>query len=106
MSSTLLPVLVEDDSTAKREWLLVELQGELRVKESEQPEWKGKRLGRLIDRDTEMPVLIIGSSKLEGKRVKLSKPYAILKRASAGFVSEGVVSEKFVFKTRPKPLTS
>jgi chromosome transmission fidelity protein 8 len=106
MNSTVIPISIEDESTNGRDWILVELQGELRARDGEVAEWKEKRLGKLLNRHGDNPVLIIGSSKLEGKRVKLNKPFAILKRCGGGgYESRGVVTEKFVFKTRPKPLT-
>ena len=104
-SSKLIPILVEEDETNKRNWVLIELQGELRSTDGHDVDRKGKCLGKLIGRDGDNPVLIIGTSKLEGKRMKLIKPFAILKRCKEGYESQGIVTEKFVFKTRPKPLT-
>jgi hypothetical protein len=70
--------------------------------------------------------LIIGSHKLEGKRIPVPKPFAILKKIkvmnpqieegeeSAGSLSVvvpttqyklvGTIDQKIIFKTRPKPL--
>ena len=104
MSSMIIPIH-NNSSSNGQEWILIELQGELRAREGEQIDWKSKRIGKLLNRDTDSPVLIIGSSKLEGKRVKLPKPFALLRKCDGAYESQGIVSEKFVFKTRPKPLT-
>lgn len=104
-ASTIIPIQVEDDSCSGRSWILVELQGELKLIDGEASAWRDKCLGQLIGKDGDNPVLIIGSNKLEGKRMKLPKPFAILRRDGNEYHSQGIVTEKFVFKTRPKPLT-
>lgn len=113
LQSTLVPIQVAEDSTTK-EWLLVELQGEVRVNQTstedddaeEKARRQGKTLGKLMNQNSENPVLIIGNNKLEGKRMKMSKPFAILRKVGKGYESQGIVTQKLVFKTRPKPLTT
>jgi chromosome transmission fidelity protein 8 len=110
-TSTLIPIQCDGADGKNQDWILVELQGEVRSKIGSEvgvDDRKGKELGKLIDRDSDNPVLIIGNSRLEGKRMKLAKPFAILKKlenGNSGYVSKGIVHQKFVFKTRPKPLT-
>jgi chromosome transmission fidelity protein 8 len=102
-SFRVIPVVVEEG--AERKWLLIELQGELRALDGQEADWSGKSLGKLMDQDSDNPVLIIGSHRLEGKRTKLAKPFAILKKQGDFYTSQGFVNEKLLFKTRPKPLT-
>ncbi|KAH9255361.1 hypothetical protein BASA81_006480 [Batrachochytrium salamandrivorans] len=87
---------------------MVELQGEL-VSSTADDCRPGKLLGRIVHSDTS-PQLVIGTSQLDGKRVKLSAPLAVLKRVQNGdetlYRKLGYVTEKYVFKTRPKPQSS
>ena len=73
----LIPVkLVDNPANGDGEWSLVELQGKL---ESQQSSMSGADIGTLTGLDAK-PTLTIGHHKLLGKRVKLSKPVAVLVR--------------------------
>mmetsp|Transcript_18218 Transcript_18218/g.35790 ORF Transcript_18218/g.35790 Transcript_18218/m.35790 type:complete len:172 (+) Transcript_18218:115-630(+) len=77
----------------------------------------GQTLGALTF-ENGLPILEIGVHRLEGKVVKIPKPFAIMERvestssddlpsAPAGgarFAIRGIVRQKLLFKTRPKPL--
>ena len=97
---TILPLEGEN-----KNWLMIELQGEIQSKGAADEPKDGKILGKLINHSSDLPVLIIGNSKLEGKRMKLAKPFALLKKVGNGYETKGIVSEKLLFKTRPKPLS-
>ena len=114
MASIMIPVQADENSP--NDWILIELQGEIRAhvlagEDEEEGEdnttvnRQGKKIGQLIDRNAENPILLIGNSKLEGKRMKMPKPFAILRKVGKGYETKGIVTQKFVFKTRPKPLT-
>jgi chromosome transmission fidelity protein 8 len=61
-----------------------------------------------------VPILIIGNHYLEGKRVALKKPLAIINKddesspageaESIDYQLTGVIRFKYIFKNRPKPL--
>jgi len=113
LQSALVPIHVGDGSTT-REWLLIELQGEVQLSETRSADddrdeavlRQGKTLGKLMNQTTDNPVLIIGNNKLEGKKTKMPKPLAILRKVGKGYECDGLVTQKLVFKTRPKPLTN
>jgi len=111
------PIRLCSSTSDEGEWVLLELQGEVTrkrasgesVKVDEDPSYfRNSTLGRLDNGDTEDPVLVIGNYRLEGKRVKLSNPLALLRRKDKEneFESLGLVYKKLVFKTRPKPLSN
>jgi chromosome transmission fidelity protein 8 len=64
----------------------------------------------------QVPILIIGNHYLEGKRVALKKPLAIIgkddpsptiegeENQALAYRLAGVVRFKYIFKNRPKPL--
>lgn len=67
----------------------------------------------------EKPILRIGYHELEGSRVVLKKALAVLRKiklpptagqqtegGSTGFDVVGVIRQKYLFKTRPRPLIS
>lgn len=90
---------------------MIELQGELASSNAENAAElrNGKILGKIQYSDS--PQLVIGNSQLDGKRVKLAAPYAILKKikrddGAVQLTNLGMVTEKYVFKTRPKPQSS
>ncbi|KAL0051081.1 hypothetical protein WJX82_001537 [Trebouxia sp. C0006] len=94
-------------------WCLIELQGELEVQEDSdsatfpvgtlcQSSFKGDALS-----------LTVGNHQLEGKKVALKKPFAILdpeELDESGHCQSykviGVLHDKYLFKTRPRPLIS
>ena len=105
---------IESDPASFEEFTLLELQGELQSKGviPQQDLTKsqlriGKQLGKLKeDEESGRLVLDIGSNRLEGKRVKLDRPMAILKKMDdRTYSTRGLVTEKMIFKTRPQPLT-
>jgi chromosome transmission fidelity protein 8 len=99
-------------------WNLIELQGELFVPEGS---YDGKEIGKLSERDG-VPILVLGNHFLEGKRVALKKPFAIIMKKDqpehapidqeaekhgttcADYSMVGVIRYKYLFKNRPKPL--
>lgn len=100
-------------STQCPTWCLIELQGELEVQEETtsatfpvgslcQSSFKGDALQ-----------LTIANHQLEGKKVALKKPFAILQPEAtdqAGLCQSykviGMLHDKYLFKTRPRPLIS
>ena len=85
------------------EWCILEFQGEITGAEKFREEFLGELIvkGESVD-------MIIGQHTLNGKVVKLPKPFLIvekLKDASAHTMETlGVVRKKVIFSSRPKPL--
>ena len=103
-----IPILYPPGNTDKH-WIILELQGFIEVEpnsfESE------VSLGNLqINKDNGNAHLTIGNHLLEGKLVKLQKPFAIMEKVNTekGVQYEvvSVAKEKYLFKTRPKPISS
>ncbi|GBG33852.1 Chromosome transmission fidelity protein 8-like [Hondaea fermentalgiana] len=80
----------------------------------------GQTLGELTF-DNGVPILEIGVHRLEGKIVKIPKPFAVIERIEdhnsaanniedsdqlpvTKFAVRGIIRQKILFKTRPKPL--
>ncbi|KAI8813355.1 hypothetical protein BJ742DRAFT_790125 [Cladochytrium replicatum] len=62
------------------EWFLIELQGIVGT-DSNSGSVSGLNLGELTF-DGEMPILTIGHNRLKGKRIRLEKPVAVLRKES------------------------
>ncbi|GIL91204.1 hypothetical protein Vretimale_18861 [Volvox reticuliferus] len=95
------------------EWVLVELQGKIENLTEEQT----SEIGVLISKEPDGKVLqlTIGYHQLEGKRVPLKKPLAVLNKcermphdgdASTSYEVVGVIRNQYLFKTRPRALIS
>lgn len=95
-------------------WCIIELQGA--IERLAEPE-KGAalELGTLCvpANNPEIVQLTLGSHQLEGKVVPLKKPLALLDFGSRDGAADGtrrhceivgVIRQKYIFKTRPKPL--
>ncbi|GAQ87924.1 hypothetical protein KFL_003880060 [Klebsormidium nitens] len=101
------------------EWTMIELQGEIDVQGAFKNEMQNLRIGILCQTPTEKPILRIGYHELEGSRVVLKKALAVLRKiklpptagqqiegGSTRFDVVGVIRQKYLFKTRPRPLIS
>lgn len=96
------------------EWCLVELQGELETRD-EAP-CDGMHIGDLHFDSKGIPNLIIGHHLLTGKVVALEKPFAVLNKHKTAKNHDGtnyvgteyevvaLLTQKLVFKNRPKPI--
>ncbi|GFR51016.1 hypothetical protein Agub_g13343 [Astrephomene gubernaculifera] len=94
------------------EWVLVELQGKIESLTEEQT----TEIGMLLSKDQEGKALqlTIGYHQLEGKRVSLKKPMAILSKSDSkaqqaggtAYEVVGVIRHQYLFKTRPRALIS
>ena len=84
-------------------WGLVELQGKVDCPPS--LTLQGAHIGDLHLEKTGTPHLVIGHHILTGKLVKLEKPFGVMtKTADKLWVIKSVIEDKFIFKTRPKPI--
>ena len=125
-----MQIFVRNDGERKS-FYIVEIQGDLesRIGDSSMT---GKFIGDLhFSKDSGAPILIIGHHILYGKVVNLDKPFVIAKkirggrrdnsdqmednmdvdmedndqtRGSTEFTTRGIVRQKLLFKTRPKPI--
>ncbi|GLC46605.1 hypothetical protein PLESTM_001896000 [Pleodorina starrii] len=95
------------------DWVLVELQGKLENLTDEETSEIGVLLSK--DKDGKALQLTIGYHQLEGKRVPLKKPLAILSKSgstshagdtSTSYEVVGVIRDQYLFKTRPRALIS
>ncbi|KAL6764416.1 hypothetical protein V8C86DRAFT_2475701 [Haematococcus lacustris] len=96
------------------EWALIELQGRLKHVQGEDE--LISEIGMLLSpvAKPDCIQLTIGYHQIEGKRVSLKKPFAILQRvgsvgesaADVKYEVVGVIRSKFLFKTRPTALIS
>jgi hypothetical protein len=84
---------------------MIELQGDLLLPEGQvlPSAFQGLDLGRF--EAGEAPVVTIGNHRLEGKRTKMPKPFAVVRKTEQGLAVEGIVEEKLVFRSRPKPVS-
>ncbi|KAL4441215.1 hypothetical protein ABPG77_011452 [Micractinium sp. CCAP 211/92] len=103
----LVPLTAEEGSS--RPWALLEMQGELERKDGGSLE-EAFNVGTLSVSSSGSVLLTIGYHQLEGKRMELKKPFAVLdkaeggERGEAGYKVIGVVREKILFKARPRAL--
>ncbi|EFJ40322.1 hypothetical protein VOLCADRAFT_108201 [Volvox carteri f. nagariensis] len=95
------------------EWVLVELQGKIENLTEDQTSEIGVLLSK--DPDGKALQLTIGYHQLEGKRIPLKKPLAILSKcggttvagsSSTSYEVLGVIRIQYLFKTRPRALIS
>uniref|UniRef100_A0A0P4WKS1 Chromosome transmission fidelity protein 8 n=1 Tax=Scylla olivacea TaxID=85551 RepID=A0A0P4WKS1_SCYOL len=103
-----IPVQVSKDGL--KEWMMVELQGELRC--LPHITMGGRLLGDLHFNKQGVPVLLIGHHILHGAVQDLSKPVAVMKKVGdregpeAHYSVTAVVHKKVLFKNRPKPIVN
>eukprot|EP00877_Chromochloris_zofingiensis_P000855 jgi/Chrzof1/10770/Cz05g11170.t1 len=107
----IIPVVSEDGEVL--EWGLVELQGKIEILQESLAE-ANFPVGtlQLSSSNKDVVQLTIGYHQLEGKRVPLKKPIAILEKdnndssGNTKYNVVGVVRQKYLFKTRPRALIS
>ncbi|KAI7838182.1 hypothetical protein COHA_008030 [Chlorella ohadii] len=108
----LVPLTADEGS--KRAWALIEMQGELERKDGGTLD-EAFDVGTLSVSSSGSVLLTIGYHQLEGKRMELKKPFAVLDRVTGSGSGEegqdstqykviGVVREKILFKARPRAL--
>lgn len=97
------------DGIAK--WTMLELQGEVQSKSEE--DLGGKMIGDLHFNPQGHPILIIGHHILFGKVSDLDKPLVVMTKKTQSEEHErklveynvtAVITQKLIFKTRPKPI--
>lgn len=112
------------------EWKVVEIQGELNLREDKisekedeskpnvkfqkrldsdciQEGFGGKKFGDIHFDESGTPILVLGHHTMTGKITKVSPPFGVLaaERNEKGEYSvEAIIREKIIFKTRPKPI--
>merc|ERR1712210_40176 len=99
------------------EWKVVEIQGELNLREDKISEkedeskpnegFGGKKFGDIHFDESGTPILVLGHHTMTGKITKVSPPFGVLasERNEKGEYSvEAIIREKVIFKTRPKPI--
>ncbi|EFN54833.1 hypothetical protein CHLNCDRAFT_134854 [Chlorella variabilis] len=100
---------ISSDEGSSRSWALIEMQGEVERKDGGTLE-EAFDVGTLSVSSSGAVMLTIGYHQLEGKRMELKKPFAVLDRVAdaEGHSTEykviGVVREKILFKARPRAL--
>jgi len=86
-------------------WTIVELQGKLEVRNGTQEgTFDGRYFGDLHFDSSNTPILILGHHILQGKIIKLDKPFAVIEKEEKQFNVKALVKEKIIFKSRPKPI--
>eukprot|EP00696_Hemimastix_kukwesjijk_P009038 gnl/Hemi2/21439_TR7137_c0_g1_i1.p2 gnl/Hemi2/21439_TR7137_c0_g1~~gnl/Hemi2/21439_TR7137_c0_g1_i1.p2 ORF type:complete len:120 (+),score=15.44 gnl/Hemi2/21439_TR7137_c0_g1_i1:63-422(+) len=102
-----VPQQIVIQSGAEREWTMIELQGTLSTKS---PSLDGLTIGQLSIPPKGKVVLTIGSHLLDGSKELLAKPFAVLRKVQSGdsvsYEIAGVIRHKFIFKVRPRPISS
>ena len=119
--SRIIRVTASEKGSIAPEWGIVELQGEL---DPGPDEIGGEDLG-VVTMEHGRPVMVIGAHRLEGRVAKVAKPIAVLHKkavptpvsaeaaakggnaalvASTEYEIVGIVSKKYLFKTRPRPV--
>ena len=84
-------------------WGMVELQGKVDCPPA--VTLQGAHIGDLHIDKSGTPQLVIGHHILTGKIVKLEKPFGVMtKTDDKKWVIKSVIEEKYIFKTRPKPI--
>ena len=84
-------------------WGLVELQGSVDCPPNVKVQ--GAHIGDLHIDKSGTPQLVVGHHILSGKIQKLDKPFCVMtKSGDKCWVVNSIIEEKFIFKTRPKPI--
>lgn len=101
----LVPVVVD---ASRKEWSLLEFQGDLITGEEGEKQLAGLDVGTLRFNANKEITLRIGNHVLAGKAEPLRKGFAVLeKHANEGqtrYKVVGIAKTRVVFKTRPKPV--
>ena len=110
--SKMVQILITKQCGSLEEWVIVELQGELKTRYSEG--FAGKDIGDLHFTKNGDPILILGHHIVMGKKVKLDKPFIVLTKSksldeeesdySRKHVVKAKITSKLIFKSRPKPI--
>mmetsp|Transcript_21467 Transcript_21467/g.42618 ORF Transcript_21467/g.42618 Transcript_21467/m.42618 type:complete len:131 (-) Transcript_21467:191-583(-) len=117
------------------EWAFIELQGVLSARsnttgglEKSYSCLRGQSMGKMSINPLGKPELVIGNRLLEGKVVKLSKPWVVTKKVAESLTKRikttessdtssssetatqidvvGIVRQKYVFDTMPQPIVT
>lgn len=84
----------------EKDFVLIEMQGELK---HDIERIDGAFLGNLIMVHDTQYEFRIGNHILKGKKEKLDRPLAVLRKETNGLFVEGLVYFKLLFKDRPAP---
>ena len=93
-------IVINADKDGLNELIILELQGTLEI---EDKELKNLKIGNISFNNGKV-FLIIGNHKLNGSKVMLEKPIAVMKKRKTNNVTYnvlGLIKQKFVFNTRP-----
>ncbi|XP_034122766.1 chromosome transmission fidelity protein 8 homolog [Drosophila guanche] len=74
-----MPILVKTQSAGTGDWAIVELQGDLEVRNDQ--DMHDQFIGDLYYNKYGQPILIIGHHILQGREQKLDKPFAVLEKS-------------------------
>ncbi|XP_034659005.1 chromosome transmission fidelity protein 8 homolog [Drosophila subobscura] len=74
-----MPILVKTQSSGSGDWAIVELQGDLEVRNDQ--DMHDQFIGDLYYNKYGQPILIIGHHILQGREQKLDKPFAVLEKS-------------------------
>ncbi|XP_017843618.1 chromosome transmission fidelity protein 8 homolog [Drosophila busckii] len=74
-----MPIVVKTNSAGTGEWAIIELQGDLEVRQNQN--MHEQFIGDLYYNKYGQPILIIGHHILQGREQKLDKPFAVLEKS-------------------------
>ena len=90
---------VRPNTAGIQDWSAIELQGQLENRSDDS--FAELALGRFKVDAKGRATIVIGSHRLEGKKVTLAKPLAVTTKERDGYSVIGLIKDKFVFKNRP-----
>jgi hypothetical protein len=64
----------------------------------------GAHIGNLCERSNSRAELVVQNHRIEGRRVTLSKPLAVLERTGEAYSVVGVIRSKLLFDARPRAI--
>ena len=97
----IIPIQPSEDGI--KDWCAIELQGTLDNRSEDS--LADLALGTFQTKEKGKASIVIGSHKLEGKKVNLNKPLAVTVKEGDSYSVVGLIKFKFVFKTRPTTQT-
>ena len=108
----LIPITTGGDSLP--EWAMIELQGTIEIQGGKTHEGDlAVATLKLAGSGQDTVVMTVGYHQLEGKRVPLKKPLAVMEKTEdshpdggVGYSVVGVIRNKYLFKTRPRAMIS